>query len=297
MVKTRSVVDQVDHAKVLYWGDGGTGKTTDLAYLANIGKVLVIDVEAGIKAKPLEEMGVKVANIELLDFEALTFQEIEDVFWAVKSDLDEDPEAWVGVIWDSGSELYQAIVQELVAARVADATRRGITNQRASKVFVDIDDWGTANTSYRFLMRRYRDLPCHFGASFLPRRDQDKQTGEVHVGPSISPGLQSDLIGWFDFVGHTTYDADRDLFLGTFHPESVNQGKDRYGVMPPILVDPTMDRVIAYMRGELTADDDPRQRGLRAEEVTPDTDAPDPSSRQTRPVKKPVGRRPIPKRK
>ena len=84
------------------------------------------------------------------------------------------------------------------------------------------------------------------------------------------------------------------LFLGTFHPEGVNQGKDRYGVMPPVLVDPTMDRVIAYMRGELTSDEDPRQRVLSSEEVTPETDEPKTPARKPA---RPIARKPIPKRK
>ena len=270
MVTTTRVVDQRDYLKALYYGDGGTGKTTNLASLANLGRVLYVDAESGIKARPLKELGVDTDNIELLSFESgLSYRELDEAFWSVKSDLEGDADSWVGVLWDSGTEVYQALLEEIVAARVEKAT--SITKQRgkgtvstamADRFFVDRDDYGENVRKIRLLMRHFRDLPCHFGSAFLERRDQDDRTKQVWVGPSISPSLQSDMIGWHDVVGHTTYDADTDTFTGTFRPEGVRQGKDRYGVLPQILVDPTMDRLVQYVTGELTADDDPRQRAL-----------------------------------
>jgi hypothetical protein len=270
MVKYGKVSEQRDFVKALYYGHGGTGKTTALASLGNLGRVLFIDAESGLKAQPLRALGVNVDNIEVLALDGgLSYQGLDDAFWQIKRDLDDDPDSWTGVLWDSGTEIYQALLEEIVTARIERATQvarsRGKTSVSAAmldRFFVDRDDYGENVRKVRLLMRHFRDLPCHFGSAFLERRDQDDKTHQVWVGPAISPGLQTDMVGWHDVVGRTTYDEATGAYLGTFRPEGVRQGKDRYGLLPPLLANPTMDRLVAYVSGELTATDDPRQRVL-----------------------------------
>jgi hypothetical protein len=270
MVDVAELADQRDFVNGLLYGDGGTGKTTALAHAANLGKVLYIDAEAGLKRRPLTELGVDVSNVKRLRTEetGLTFTLLEDTFWQIKAELDDDPEAWVGVFMDSGTEVYHALIDSLVVKRVDKYTKlkeqgKVIADSMADRFFVDRDDYGVMSEQVRFLMRRFRDLSCHFGASFLERRDQDKETAVVRVGPSVTPGLQSDLVGWFDIVGRTTYDPVHDLYIGTFRPEGVRQGKDRYGVLPRRMVDPTFDRIVEYVEGKLTEATDPKQRVLQ----------------------------------
>jgi hypothetical protein len=271
MVKSTKLSDSREFVNCLFYGDGGTGKTTNLAHLANLGRVLYIDAEAGLKRAPLIDMGVAVGNIERLDFdeEGLNFKALEDVFWSIKRDLDTEPDSWVGVCVDSGTEVYHALLESLVLRRVDKAQRlkaqgRSIADLMADRFFVDRDDYGIMSEQVRFLIRRFRDLPCHFGTAFLERRDQDPQDATVRVGPSVTPGLQSDVVGWHDIVGRCTYDQSADIYLGTFKPEGVRQGKDRYGVLPRRLVDPTFDRLVQYVSGELSAEADPRQVALEA---------------------------------
>jgi hypothetical protein len=270
MVKTLSVADQREFVNALFYGDGGTGKTTNLATLANLGRVLYVDAESGIKRKPLENLGVDVTNIELLTYEEghLNFKELEDAFWSVKSDLDTDPDAWVGMVWDSGTEIYHALLDTIVSTRVTKAeavAKKGgrVHESMLDRFFIDRDNYGVMSEQIRLLLRRFRDLPCHFGIAFLERRDQNEKTGEVRIGPAITPGLQSDVIGWHDVVCRTTYDSAQDVYYGTFRPEGVRQGKDRYGLVPKQMVTPSMERIVKYVTGELTETDDPVQASAR----------------------------------
>jgi len=273
--KTVGVADQREFVNALYYGEGGTGKTTALAAMANIGRVLYVDAESGIKRRPLERLGVNVGNIQRLQFEdALSFGELEDAFWQLKRDLEEDSESWAGVVWDSGTEIYHALLDSLVGKRVDKASRaqasgRNVAEVMGNRFFIDRDDYGVMSEQIRFLLRRFRDLPCHFGIAFLERRDQDDRTGTVRVGPAITPGLQADVIGWHDVVCRTSFDADANLFLGTFRPEGVRQGKDRYGMLPTHMVDPSMARIVEYISGELNEDDDPVQKQLGESESEP----------------------------
>lgn len=270
MVSTRKVSDQREFLNALYYGDGGTGKTTDLATMANHGRVLYVDAESGIKRRPLQQLGVNVDNIELPEFDGpLEWKMLDDLFWQVKSDLDADPDSWFGVVLDSGSELSRAFIDNVVGKRVTKAERLGTKSDESMKdqFFVDLDSWGTMTQQFRLLIRHFRDLPCHFGMSFLERRDKEK-SGAVRVGPAINPGLQSDVVGWHDVVCHTTVDAN---YIGYTRPEGIMMGKDRYGALPRAFVDPTFERMLAYINGELTEADDPLQ--VEAEEAVTDQDA------------------------
>lgn len=276
MVQSTKLADQRDFANALFYGNGGTGKTTALAHMANLGRVLFIDAESGIKRLPLVELGVAVENIERLDFgpDGLTYDHLEDVFWSLKRDLDDDPDSWVGVALDSWTEVYHALLERLVARRSEKYRKlqsqgRTVSEMMADPFFIDRDEYGIMSEQVRRLIRKFRDLPCHFGTSFLERRDQ-YEDGSVHIGPSITPALQSDVIGWHDIVGRTTYDQGADRFTASFRPEGVREGKDRYGVLPRRMVDATFDRIVAYISGELSEQTDPRQQAYnRAEEEAP----------------------------
>jgi hypothetical protein len=299
MPRSTKVTDKREFVNLGLYGPGGTGKTSNLATLANLGPTLFVDVEAGIKRRPLELLGINVNNIELWDYERpLTFNQLEDLFDELLRELDSDPEAWAGVVIDSGTQTYEALVQESVAYRVP---RNKNHPQKSDPMFIDRDDWGRANGEYRRLLRRFcADLPCHFGASYLSRRDKDAHTGEVHIGPAVSPGLQPDVIGWPDIVGRCWVDQEGEAFLGTFRPEGVKEGKDRFSALPTPMVDPTFERIVKYVYDELDFDSDPVQAawGLAAvdEDEGGDDDEAEPVA--TKPVvRAPARPRPRPKKK
>lgn len=276
MVNTRKVTDQRTVINGAYYGDGGTGKTTALAAMANLGPVLYVDAEAGVKRQPLERLGINTDNIELLDVPSMSFTQLEDAYWEVKAELDADPDSWAGIVWDSGTEIYQAFLGHAVDRRVEKATSArakggNIADMLTDRFFTDRDDYGYMSSQMRHLLRRYRDLPCHFGIAFLERRDTDPTTGKVRIGPAVTPGLQNDIIGFVDLLCHTTVSLDGQ-YLGEFRAAGVRVAKDRYGVMPMPTVDPTWDRVVGYVNGELDEATDPVQAALEPEgEVTPET--------------------------
>lgn len=255
--------DQQDFVNILYYGDGGTGKTTDLAHLANKGRVLMVNAESGIKARPLKNLGVDISNIELFPRpgQDLTYDSLEAEFIRVKQALDADPTSYVGIIWDSLTEIYQKLLNNIVDEAYAKAQRIG---KDRDPFFIDRSDYGVMTQQVRILIRNYRDLPCHFGVSALERRDVDDD-GSVKYGPSMSPALANDVFGYMDLVVHTSQqDIGGEVeFVGAFQPYSKYRAKDRFGVFPRKMVDPTYDRVIDYVTGDLTADDDPVMQATR----------------------------------
>jgi hypothetical protein len=250
---------------VLAYGDGGTGKTTHLSHMADLGKVLVFNAESGVKRRALERCNVDVDNIEIYDGE-YTYTGLESEWKRLHTELHKDPNAYAGVVWDSFTEIHKALLDDVVAKALLKAERQG---KDRDEHFIALEDYGVMTEQVRKLVRKYRDLPCHFGASALERRDVDKNDSRVVYRPAVTPALINDIYGWFDIVYHTTVEEyGEDQYCGLFKPVGKYRGKDRFKILPKTMVDPTFDRILSYVEEELDAKSDPvMQRAQEARKV------------------------------
>lgn len=257
--------EQSDFLNILYYGNEGTGKTTHLATMANLGPIVYINAESGAKKRPLVRHGINVANIKVFPKagQPLTFDLLEKLFWKMNSDLDDDPTAWAGVAWDSLTEIHQVLLANIAEINEGKMTKAGMEVER---FFKSRDYYGTMTEQMRFLLRRFRDLPCHFGATALMRRDQDED-GEVSYGPAVTPALQNDLLGFVDLAALTEIKqiGGEDEYRGTFRPKAKYRAKERLaGAVPKQLVNPTFERVLAYYTEDLTIATDPDMQEAKA---------------------------------
>lgn len=260
--------DVIDFTNTLLYGREGSGKSTDATRLANMytgepagkHKVLVINAEGGLKKGALAKRGVDTSRIVVWPdpkkHERVTHSSLDKIHRRVKADLEADPDSWGGVIFDSASEIYQAILDHVQKKRVQQIINRG---QDADPDFVDIADYGTMSKMFKDILRKFRDLPCHFVVTALERRDLDKDTGKPNYGPAVTPGLQSDLLGYVDFVLMCKAEDEDGPFRALTRANSRYRAKDRFDVLPKILVEPYLDRIIAYVNGDLTPETDPEQ--------------------------------------
>lgn len=255
-----------DHVNVVYYGAEGSTKTTSAAFLANLpqpGKVLFINAEGGVKRGALARQGVKVEDIVIWPDPrrpiAISHKSVDEVYRRVKSDLERDPESWKGVVLDSATDLHITYLDYAQGKRVNAIKMSG---KQVDEEFVDIADYGTMSKMFRDTMRKFRDLPCHVVITALERRDVDKDTGKPKYGPAVTPGVQTDLLGYVDFV-IMMKGADEDgPVRGLTRANSRYRAKDRFGVLPRVMVEPTMDRIIAYLQGDLAEDTDEKQQDL-----------------------------------
>lgn len=251
----------------LYYGEGGTGKTSALAGMAHFGKVLVINAESGVKSRPLQSLGIPVENIEVFpgEGEEITYDALEEQWVRVREALHKDPTAYAGVGWDSITEIQKALAEVERKKAIAKASRRGVER---GEFVMDQDNRTTVNEQVRSLVRKFRDLPCHFAMTALQRREQDDD-GSVALQPGVTPGLQGDIIGWTDFVCYTTVvmvDGEEE-YRGLFRPHGKYRGKDRLRAVPKWLVTPSFDRIAGYVAGDYDRDDcttDPIMEEARA---------------------------------
>lgn len=257
------VDDVVDFLNVVYYGREGSAKTTGSAFMANIdrpGKVLIINAEGGVKKRPLQKRGVDTSRLVLWPdpkrHQRVTHKSLDSIYRKVKSDLEADPDSWAGVVFDSATEIHQAILDSVQERRVQILLNKG---QDVDENHVDLADYGTMSKMFRDVLRKFRDLPCHFIVTALERRDIDKDTGKPQYGPAITPGLQADLLGFVDIVVMCKAEDEDGPFRGLTRANSRYRAKDRFDVLPRVMCEPTFDRLEKYVSGVLDEEDDVEQ--------------------------------------
>lgn len=257
---------------MLMYGKEGSAKTTGALRLTKLGKVLLINAEGGAKRLPLRTQGVILENIETWpkggDVDHITFDSIEEeVFIPLRIALEADPNAYVGVVIDSFSELSRRLVDKAADAGRQAEIAKGKTPR--GQFTIDLDDWGTMTTMMRLILRRFRDLGIHLIITALERRDIDKNTGAVTYGPAVGPALGGDTMGMVDVVIWTQLEQigpdSTEFYTGTTRARELHRAKDRFGVLPARMIEPSADRVLAYIDGSLTKKTDERHQAAAAE--------------------------------
>jgi hypothetical protein len=242
-----------DVVKILYYGDPGSGKTTGAASIAKTGAVIYIDNESGLKRRALEARGIPAANLRPISLKS--YEQFEDLGHRILGALDRGDALPVALVWDSLTEAQKAMIEAAVTQRARIQEKNGMVGD---PFFVSREDWGKNTEQLRRTIRMFRDLPIHVAVCALVRRDEQSD-GITRIGPAITPALQQDVMGFFDLVCRTFTATmnGRKYYFGSFEDDGVYFGKDRFGIMPPRLVDPTFDRIVAYVNGDLTIDTDP----------------------------------------
>lgn len=262
--------DLTEFVNGVWYGPEGTGKTTATLSMANLGRTLLVNAEGGAKISALKKRGIQASNIQVWPppGQRATFDGLERLFYQLEAELSREPGCWFGVVFDSGTE-----VTLLLRENQTDQELR-TDPKRTDRWLVDRNDWRVMSDQMRVLIRRFRDLPCHFALTALERQDEVKlDTGEeVQVwGPAVNPGLQGDLMGYVDIVVRcsstelATADGPVSEFVGRTRRTRQYRAKDRFDATPRELIDPSFLRVLAYVRGEIDEVTDPNQTaGLEA---------------------------------
>jgi hypothetical protein len=264
-----TLADTDEWVNAVYFGPGGSGKSTDVAHMAKLGRVIAIDCESGLKKRPLRRLGVPVENIHpypvnsfdqmnklTIQLEAKLVEEEESV---KKGDLDPATRV-IGVFIDSFTELQKRFIEDIVDTRNAKRQRAGMV---VDPFEVDLKEQGRMTEMCRRVARRLRDLPCHVAFVCLDRRETDTDEGGIYYRPALTPAFANDLIGYVDISLCTRQedveDGDPSKFVASSVPTGRFRGKDRYGVLPSVFANPTFDRLVEYVNEDGEVDNDPCQ--------------------------------------
>lgn len=246
-----SLADTDEFVNALYFGEGGSGKTTAALHMAKLGRVILVNAEAGAKKRPLRKLGVPVDMIH--PYTVNCYEDLDNLYHSVSKMLEADPKSVAGTVFDSMTEIQKKLTESLVEERYARKTRAGMVDD----VFeTELKEFGKMTEMCRRICRRFRDLPCHTAFVCLDKRDVDSDG--VIYRPDLTPKFAADLVGYVDIAVYTQQQAgdpdDRSRYIGTTRPIGKYRGKDRFGATPPVLANPTFERLVDYVNWE--EDDD-----------------------------------------
>lgn len=261
--------DTEDKLNILYYGREGSGKTTDALDMANspdAGRILVINVEGGLKKDALRRRGIRTDNVLIWPDPKsgvkANYNTLMALHRRLDHDLQNDPNSWYGVVFDSITEIA-AVLRENATERRQDNLRS--QGRSFDETFIDVADYGVVTDQASRVLRRFRDLPCHFVATALERVDE--VNGVPVSGPALGPALANNIAGYVDFVLFTKASQisaeDDEQVVSEFRAATRSgarwRAKDRFDVLPRVLADPTFTRVHSYTSGELVEEDDALQ--------------------------------------
>lgn len=268
-----ALADEEDFLNVLWYGPEGVGKTTAALRAADHGRILVVNAEGGLKRRALAAQGIDVEKVVTWPppghEDLLTRAGLEGIGYKVRQDLRDDPTSWYAVVWDSGSAVADRVLRQVVRAEVAKNAALPEHKQkpsRADEFFTDLSDYGTMTAQMVPLIQQFRDLQCHFLVTALERRDVDEDTGQVMYGPVFTPAVSSAIRADMDLVIRVRQ-AEAEgggemVVIGATRPNDRYRGKDRFGATPIRMADPSFNRVLDYVEGRITEQDDPTQKTL-----------------------------------
>lgn len=218
----------------LVYGASGTGKTHLMGTLGELGRVLIIDIDQGIKtlrnAPDLKKAGY-TDNITVVSFDK--FRDLDEAYKLVAAN---DPKQWTKkfgvevaqpfdwIVWDTWSEIQWYMLEEL---RSKDSEMKG--NGLNFRKNVQIQHWGQVTDLNKLAVQQLRACKVNQVFTMQEKLDKDELSGAVYGGPAIHGKMVQEMPAYFDVVVHTYTDLSGG-YCATNKAKGKWPGKTRLGV-------------------------------------------------------------------
>ena len=218
----------------LVYGASGTGKTHLMGTIGELGRVLIIDIDQGIKtlrnAPDLKKAGY-TDNITVVSFDK--FRDLDEAYKLVAAN---DPKQWTRkfgapiehpfdwVVWDTWSEIQWYMLEEL---RSKDSEMKG--NGLNFRKNVQIQHWGMVTDLNKLAVQQLRACKVNQVFTMQEKLDKDELSGAVYGGPAIHGKMVQEMPTYFDVVVHTYTDLSG-AYCATNKAKGKWPGKTRLGV-------------------------------------------------------------------
>lgn len=207
--------DVNDSVFALIYGASGTGKTELIGTLAELGEILVIDIDKGWKTlKFSKRIQPFKDRITVVSFDE--FKDLDEVYKLAKAN---DPKRWkqcIGVekkfdwiIFDTWSELQWNMMQQLRDEQGLSST--GLKYRKG----IQIQHWGMLTDLNKLSIEALRDCDVNIVLTMQETMSKDEISGQIFGGPAIHGKLVNEMPAYFDIVVHTTVDLQGNFIAST----------------------------------------------------------------------------------
>lgn len=241
LLESVAPMDEVDpYAKILIFGESGTGKTI-LACSAVENEGLFVDSGEGwVSLIDFPETRRKLTR--------MPYQGLSQID-ALCSAIEEGIEPWASydtIIVDEASTVAVLDLDTVLASRSAKDPSKDPN-------VATLPDYGANTERMRRTITRLLKLPVNVVLTAHIREDKDERTGVLYTRPSFTPKLRNTMMQWLHVAGHLTMteqgddpaDAIRKLQV---RPTRSISAKTRIGSLPAVLENPNLLAIIKEWR-------------------------------------------------
>ena len=232
-----------DPVFALVYGASGTGKTHLMGTLGELGKVLIIDIDQGIKTLRNAPDLLKAHYND--NITVISFDQFKDLDEAAKLVDANDPKKWNAmfnrgrpaaqqeefvtepfdwIAWDTWSELQWYMLEEL-RSKSSEMKGSGL-NFRQN---IQIQHWGMMTDLNKLAVQQLRTAKVNQVFTMQEKLDKDELSGQVYGGPAIHGKMVQEMPVYFDIVVHTYTDL-QGTHCATNKSKGKWPGKTRLGV-------------------------------------------------------------------
>jgi KaiC/GvpD/RAD55 family RecA-like ATPase len=233
-IQVQRVRDIKPHFNMLVYGKSGVGKTTlagSAQAVPEMQRVLIVDIEGGVLSLRREFPDVDVVRVQ-------SWREMQQVY----DHLYAGGHGYRTVVLDSLTEIQKFNMDDIMRKLVEqkDARDEDVPSLR---------EWGKNLEQIRRFVRAFRDLPLNVIFTALVREDKDSMLRPINV-PSLSGKMAGEVAAFLDIVLFYSVkevtDADnnkKQVRVLQSQATETTTAKDRSGLLPPALVNPTMEEL------------------------------------------------------
>lgn len=221
------------------YADNGTGKTS---LITTEPSTLVLQADPG-GTTTAASMG-RAGRFKVID----GWQDLDDTEEYFRNGPGCKRYKWV---WLDSVSLFQEIGLEQI---MVDLIKSGKHHRHVWRP--DKGEYGENMNRLKLFVRHMCGLPVNFGFTAFPFRTEDEQTGEIQYLPWVQGrGMPNALCGMVDVIGYMRIiqkdGVDHQAVY--FKKKDMYYAKDRFGALPPAMLDPTIPKIESMIKARLAA--------------------------------------------
>jgi hypothetical protein len=232
-LKIERIREAPAHFNMLIYGRSGVGKTRlagSSFEVPEMQRMLFIDIEGG--ALTLRK---DFPNVERVRVKTWTeMQKLYDTLYA-------GGHGFNTVVLDSLTEIQKFNMSEIMAKLVLDNKERDLD-------VPSLREWGKNLEQIRRFVRAFRDLPMNTIFTALEREDKDRMLRPIKL-PSLSGKMAQEVAAFLDIVLYYNIkevagnEGSKQVRVLQSAATESTIAKDRSGLLPPVMVEPTMEQL------------------------------------------------------
>lgn len=230
-LRVEKVIERVPTFNMLIYGKSGVGKTRlagSALQVPEMREILIVDIEGGTLTLRKDFPTAPVVRVQSWT----DMQKVYDALFA-------GGHGFKTVVLDSLTEIQKFNMSEIMRNLIDD-------NENRDPDVPSLREWGKNLEQTRRFVRAFRDLPLNVIFTALLREDKDRAGKPINL-PSLSGKMAQEVAAFLDIVLYYSVKEVPDDEGGTRTARVLQSvatesttAKDRSGLLPPVLIDPTM---------------------------------------------------------